>query len=202
MSVGDAGRQHELVIRAASRRGDVDVRVVGGYKEIRPSAFRAARAVCLAAPSMCSWDESPWPRARLLQELERADLCAVAVPLVAAIPAKLGIGITTIIEVVARGVPLLTLDYPHLKHYLVHGCNAHLVPPPAADASPAQQQEWLTSRYRAGFDALVEPSRRSRLQECAEQHAGNFTAEAVSRALNATLDARSWRWSEAEGAGQ
>jgi len=186
MSVGDAGRVHELIIRAA-RRLDLSVRVVGGYKETRPSAFRAARAECLAAPSLCAWDEREWSRSQLLDELERPDLCAVAVPLVAPMPIKLGVGITTIIEVVARGVPLITLGYPHMARYLLSECNAYLVSLP--DATPLPQQlGWLAARYQEGLVELTAPGKRQLFQECAERHAANFTREAVGRSMGAALE--------------
>ena len=187
LSVGDANRHHEVLIHAAKKMaGEVHLRVISGLGDAskadeRSKAVRTARADCLAS-SYCQWDDKPWARWRVLSELQRPDVCAVAVPLTDHEPVKLGIGLTSVIEAVTRGVPVLTLDYDHFAHYLRRGCNAHLVTRPSVGHAVGA----VMSGYAKGLADLVR--RRAAYQECAEQHAAaNFTVERVGDALNSTL---------------
>ncbi len=92
LSLGDAGREHAISIRAAHALG-VPVRVIGGTDETLD--VDAARSECAALGSACRWDRERMGVAAFMREIEKPDVCAVIIPFIDASVRKVGIGITT-----------------------------------------------------------------------------------------------------------
>ena len=61
--------------------------------------------------------------------LTMAEVCLVVVPFSNPQPMKLGLGVTSITEAVALGLPVITADYKHYANYCFHGRNSLLVKP-------------------------------------------------------------------------
>ena len=96
LSLGDAGRAHTLSIRAAHALG-VPVRVIGGTDETLD--VDAARSECAALGGACTWDRARMGLVDFLREMEKPDVCAVSIPFINESAIKIGIGITTAIQV-------------------------------------------------------------------------------------------------------
>ncbi len=185
LSLGDAGREHTLSIRAAHALG-MHVRVIGGTDETLD--VDAARSECAALGSACRWDRERTSRAAFLREIEKADVCAVSIPLFSQSPNKIGIGITTAGQAAARGVPVITLDYAHFRGYLKDGCNAVLINASTLLPGNALPSERIAHASAADTRAIRHAmDRREKLFHCSANFAAQFTVERVAKEVNRTL---------------
>ena len=187
LSIGDTGRAHGFAVDAAF---ELKLKITVVTRKKPPSSR------CTSGQG-CSWES--WSRARLVDELRDArDLCFVVVPLTADVEAaslgtlsdlgdlvrrgaNLGAGLTTVMEAVAMGRPVLTLRHDHFRGYLEDGCNAVLIPPPARLG-----RNLTAADYALGMRRMQETIARKR--SCAGFAAQDVTVEAVAARFNESLD--------------